>query len=133
MAHVLVADDDGEIRASLCLVLEDAGHTVIEAADGATALAILESSPRALVALLDYRMPEINGTGVLAALADADGRLPARHAVLLFTAANAATLDSTTQALFPGQVVRVIAKPFDVDEILGAVAEAQRTLDVQPR
>ena len=132
MAHVLVADDDDEIRASLRLALEDAGHSVIEAADGATALAILESSPRALVALLDYRMPEINGTGVIAALADADGQLPARHAVLLFTAANAATLNSTTDALFPGQVVRVIAKPFDVDEILSAVAEAEDRLGVQP-
>lgn len=131
MADVLIADDDDEIRASLRLALEDAGHTVIEAADGATALAILESSSRALVALLDYRMPEINGTGVIAALADDEGRLQSHHAVLLFTAANAATLNSTTDVLFPGQVVRVIAKPFDVDEILGAVAEAERTLDGQ--
>jgi len=131
MADVLIADDDEEIRASLRLALEDAGHTVIEAADGATALAILESSPRALVALLDYRMPEINGTGVIAALADDEWRLQSRHAVLLFTAASAATLNSTTDALFPGQVVRVIAKPFDVDEILGAVAEAEHTLDGQ--
>src|SRR5579871_3250476 len=131
MAHVLIADDDNEIRASLRLALEDAGHSVIEAEDGKQALAILESSQQPLVALLDYRMPGINGTGVIAALADADGKLPQRHAVLLFTAANATTLNSTTDALFPGQIVRVIAKPFDVDEILGAVAEAAERLGVQ--
>ncbi len=132
MAHVLIADDEAEIRDSLRLVLEDAGHDVVEAADGATALAILESSPHTLVALLDYRMPEINGTGVLAALADDQGRLKSRHAVLLFTAASASTLNSTTEALFPGQLVRVIAKPFDVDDILQAVAEAESRLSVEP-
>jgi CheY-like chemotaxis protein len=131
MARVLIADDDAAIRASLRFALEDAGHGVIEAADGATALAVLDSSTDPLVALLDYRMPEINGTGVLAALADTEGNLQSRHAIVLFTAANASTLSSTTDALFPGHAVRVIAKPLDVDEIVQAVDEAASRLGSQ--
>jgi hypothetical protein len=64
----------------------------------------------------------------MAALADAEGKLHPRHAVVLFTAANATTLSSTTDVLFPGQAVRIVAKPFDVDDILAAVADAERQL-----
>lgn len=124
MTHVLVADDDEEIRLTLRTLLEDAGHAVTEAENGATALAILESSERPLVALLDYRMPEINGTGVLAALADPEGRLRTRHAVVLLTAANARDLRSAVSGLFEGEPVSVVAKPFDVETVLRAVEEA---------
>jgi CheY-like chemotaxis protein len=126
----LIADDDTEIRATLRIALEDTGYSVIEAADGATALAVLDSSVEPLVALLDYRMPEINGTGVVAALADDEGRLRSRHALVLLTAAHAGMLSSTTAVLFPQQPIPVLAKPFDVDALLQAVADAARQLSL---
>jgi CheY-like chemotaxis protein len=128
IVKVLIADDDTEIRATLRMALEDGGYTVIEATDGATALAVLESSAEPLVALLDYRMPEISGTGVVAALADDEGRLQSRHALVLLTAAHAGMLSSTTAELFPQQPVPILAKPFDVDALLQAVADAARRL-----
>ena len=128
IVKVLIADDDIEIRATLRMALEDGGYAVIEAADGATALAVLESSAEPLVALLDYRMPEINGTGVVAALADDEGRLQSRHALVLLTAAHAGMLTSATAELFPQQPLPVLAKPFDVDALLQAVADAARRL-----
>ncbi len=61
---ILVADDDKDIRSVLALYLEDAGYEVVEAADGAEALRVLEAQDIDLC-LLDIMMPELDGYQVL--------------------------------------------------------------------
>lgn len=64
MGKILVADDDAGIRQSLVRLLEDDGHEVIEAKDGATALEmVVAHNPDVL--LLDHMMPNKNGLQVL--------------------------------------------------------------------
>ena len=62
--RILVADDDKDIRSVLTLYLEDAGYEVVEAADGAEALAALEARDIDLC-LLDIMMPKLDGYQVL--------------------------------------------------------------------
>ena len=61
---VLVVDDDESSRTLLVDLLEFDGHRVIQAADGAEALAIFDRQPVALV-LLDLMMPRVDGFAVL--------------------------------------------------------------------
>jgi len=61
---ILVADDEKDIRSVLALYLEDAGFEVVEAADGAEALRVLEEQDIDLC-LLDIMMPELDGYQVL--------------------------------------------------------------------
>jgi len=63
VASVLVADDDGHIREVVRFALEKAGHSVVEAGDGAEALRILRQEPID-VAVLDIIMPEVDGLEV---------------------------------------------------------------------
>ncbi len=63
MATVLVADDDGHIREVVRYALEKAGYRVIEAADGARALEVVELDNVDLV-VLDIIMPEQDGLEV---------------------------------------------------------------------
>lgn len=64
---VLVADDDGAIRTLVREALAPDGVEVLEAADGAEALALLRAEhPDALV--LDLVMPDVDGFSVLAEL-----------------------------------------------------------------
>jgi DNA-binding response OmpR family regulator len=64
MATVLVVDDDPSIRALLGYVLDDAGHRVTEAADGAEAIKeLLIDAPDLVV--LDLMMPGLDGVEVL--------------------------------------------------------------------
>ena len=63
-ALILVADDEHTIRESLAKVIGDAGFNVVTAADGRQALRLLEKT-NVNVALLDIRMPSINGLEVL--------------------------------------------------------------------
>ncbi len=61
---ILVADDEAEIRELLRLYLEKDGYQVLEAADGRSALSLLEKEEIDM-ALLDIMMPEADGYHVL--------------------------------------------------------------------
>lgn len=66
-ATILIADDDADTRMVLRTVLERRGYHVVEAADGAEALAAAARTPPDLV-LLDLRMPRIHGHDVIRSL-----------------------------------------------------------------
>jgi two-component system, OmpR family, response regulator len=59
--HILIVDDEPEVRRLLRWLLEDEGYTIAEAVDGVDGLAQLRASPYRLVVLLDYKMPHMNG------------------------------------------------------------------------
>ena len=61
---ILIADDEQEIRSLLRLYLEKDGYQVLEAADGRSALSLLEKEEIDM-ALLDIMMPELDGFRVL--------------------------------------------------------------------
>ncbi len=63
MAHILVVDDEKQARGSVRRILEDAGHTVSEAANGKDALAWL-SDHRPDLVVLDIIMPGLSGVEV---------------------------------------------------------------------
>lgn len=68
---ILVVDDDDLLRKSLTESLTEAGFTVIDAAGGQAGLtAALEHHPKLI--LLDYQMPDMNGTEVLTELRNDD-------------------------------------------------------------
>jgi CheY-like chemotaxis protein len=61
-AHILVVEDDPDIRESVVEILEDDGHVVTSAGDGREALDRLQSaSPAPDLILLDLMMPVMSG------------------------------------------------------------------------
>jgi AmiR/NasT family two-component response regulator len=58
--NILIADDEAIIRLGLKQILEEAGHTVYEAENGASALRLAEGCKPDLV-ILDIKMPEMDG------------------------------------------------------------------------
>src|SRR6187402_3181192 len=63
-SDILIVDDDASIRTMLAFVFDDAGYTVVEAADGQEALDALAADAPALM-VLDLMMPGIDGVEVL--------------------------------------------------------------------
>jgi len=61
---VLVVDDEPTVREVVVGYLRRDGHEVFEAADGTTALDLLESNPPDLI-VLDMMLPGVNGLDVL--------------------------------------------------------------------
>lgn len=126
MAHVLVVDDDEDIRLTMRTLLEDVGgHTVLEAANGMHGLQQLRASEQRLVVLLDVLMPGLDGIDVLRAVAT-DEQLATRHAYLLVSASPVATPPDIPVSLKLG--LDVVPKPFDIANLLEAVAQANHRI-----
>jgi two-component system, NtrC family, response regulator AtoC len=118
MLRVLVVDDESLLRWSIAATLADAGHTVVDALDGATALRALRETTKPFdVVLIDYRLPDSNDLNLLANIRQ---RSPS-SAVVLMTAFG--TPDVITGARKLG-VVGVLNKPFDVHVVNRAVIDA---------
>jgi CheY-like chemotaxis protein len=66
--HLLVVDDDEDLRARIRCVLETEGWRVTEAHNGARALALLRTMPLPDLVLLDLVMPGFDGLDVLSEL-----------------------------------------------------------------
>ncbi len=64
MATILVIDDDAAMRRLILRVLKPAGHTLLEAADGAEGLAVLERHDADLV-ITDMLMPRKEGIATM--------------------------------------------------------------------
>jgi CheY-like chemotaxis protein len=115
---VLVIDDDPDIREALSDVLTEEGFRVHDAADGVLALEELARLPRPCVLLLDWKMPRLDGKGLLDAL-QAQGALSGLT-VLVHTAVPKEVRDA--------RVTRVLPKPLDLGivlELLDSQARAQ--------
>ncbi|MDP9464301.1 MAG: response regulator transcription factor [Actinomycetota bacterium] len=108
-ARVLIADDDRAIRDALTRALGLEGYDVVQAVDGTTALALIEST-RPDVAILDVMMPNIDGLTVCRVLRAERNRVP----VLMLTAR---TETPDRVAGLDAGADDYLAKPFDLDEL----------------
>jgi two-component system chemotaxis response regulator CheY len=113
MAKILIVDDSGLSRRSLRKILEPAGHHVIEAEDGISALESYFIDKPDLV-LLDLTMSGMYGVDVLIKLREMDS--DARVIV-----ASADIQSSTREMVQAGGAEAFINKPFTADQVLRAV------------
>jgi CheY-like chemotaxis protein len=126
MAHILIADDEEDLRQTIRYLLESEGHTVSEAADGQRALTMVRDIATPMVVILDVLMPLLNGIDLLRSVA-ADSSLTRRHAYLLLTA-NHRTLIEAAAPVLSALGVGLIRKPFDIDALVEDVARAAARL-----
>jgi two-component system response regulator MprA len=112
-AHVLVIDDDEEIRASLRRGLAFEGFKVTLAADGEEALRSIRDD-RPDLAVLDIMMPGLDGLEVVRRLRQADEQLP----VIMLTARDA--VPDRVTGLEAG-ADDYLVKPFAFSELLARI------------
>ena len=118
-ARVLVVDDEALIRWSLAELLTDGGYAVSEASDGASALA-QASTEQFDAIVLDFRLPDSNDLRLLERIRQLQPNVP----VVMMTAYG--TPEMTSGALELG-AFRVVAKPFDVHDMVNLVAQAHES------
>jgi DNA-binding NtrC family response regulator len=117
---LLVADDDPVARDLLVEILVREGYRVRAAAGGEECVRLAETEPFDL-ALVDLRMPDLDGVDVIKRLAVDQPGLP----VLILTAF--ATMETAIDAIRAG-AYDYLSKPVRIDEIRAAV---RRTLEAQ--
>lgn len=124
---VLIADDDATIRGNLALLLSAEGYEVREAEHGGEAVKILSQS-NVNLALLDLKMPQLDGLGVLRECQEEIEETP----VIVITAFGGGR--EAIEAMKLG-AFDYITKPFDLDEVLFTIRRAltQQALIAQVR
>jgi DNA-binding response OmpR family regulator len=114
MAKILVVDDEPDIVLMLKMSLEDDGHEVITATDGAEGLRLLEEEQPDIV-LCDVMMPVLDGWGVLESKREAGELTP----VIMLSAKTEETDISRAMNLGAREYV---TKPFDLDKVVATVS-----------
>jgi DNA-binding NtrC family response regulator len=123
--QVLIADDEAPARFGLKKALAHPDATILEAGDGAEALALIRSHAPDLV-FLDLNMPGLDGLNVLQELGPA-----ARLTEIVVVTAN----DNLATAV---ECVRLgaadyIAKPYEVEQLRAIVRRVAQRLELQER
>ena len=110
--RILLVDDQQSVREAIALLLSLDNHTVVEAANGAEALALFKPDHFDLV-VTDFQMPEMKGNELAAKIKQAWPAQP----VLMITAyaEQLGDCDNPVDAL--------LSKPFHLEDLRRAMAE----------
>jgi nitrogen regulation protein NR(I) len=123
VAHVLIVDDELNIRRVLAAMLKREGYEVTTAADGEQALAVLQKTPVQVV-VTDLVMPRLSGLELLQRVAAQYPDVP----VIMITAHG--TVDSAVAALKAG-AFDYVTKPFEQEELKKVIAKAARAHEIE--
>ncbi len=119
MLDVLLVEDDDDVRKTITTSLQDAGHRVTEASDGAGATALLASQVFD-VAIYDVNLPKASGLSLARR-----SRSVAPGMAVIVMSADASVADAVMS--IRGGAVDYVKKPFDPDEfaaqVIGPIAE----------
>ena len=111
-SHILVVEDDPDVRRVIVECLSLIGYKVTEAANGSEALAHLATIKPDLV-VVDYAMPDMTGAEVISQARKMFGELP----VILATG----YADMAAVERLAGRP-RILRKPFDIAQLGDAVS-----------
>jgi len=116
-AHrILVVDDEAKMRRVLEMSLRNLGHEVVQAGDGAEALACFDDAPFDVV-LTDLKMPRMDGLQLLRGLRERGEEVP----VIVLTAYG--TIETAVEAMKLGAADYII-RPFEIETVELAVTRA---------
>lgn len=118
MSHILVVDDEPQVRLLLSTCLSQAGYEVSEATDGAEALKVHAVRPVDII-ILDLLMPGKEGLETLMALRKSDNR---PRVIAISGGARSIGADFLPAALKLG-ADRALKKPFRNEDLIAAIEE----------
>ncbi|MBC8229806.1 sigma-54-dependent Fis family transcriptional regulator, partial [bacterium] len=116
---ILVVEDDADVRATLCKILNREGYSTKEAQNGKEALSILRQRNDICVVITDMVMPLMDGIELLQAVRVIHPHVP----VILET--GHATIETAVQAMKEGAYDHIV-KPFSRHDIIKTVEQAMR-------
>ena len=123
MFHILVVEDNADMRELFCTVLSDSGYQCLPAADGVEALEIMDKEYVDLI-VADIMMPNMDGYELTRAVRDAKMELP----ILMVTAKD--QFDDMQKGFRAGTDDYMI-KPINVKELVLRVEALLRRAKIQ--
>lgn len=126
MKTVLLVDDEENLRFALSTWLSGHGLTVLTAATGEEAIAIVRRDPAVAVAVLDVNMPGLNGIETLAAL---KALRPDLESIIV---TGYPTVECALEGMRLG-ASEYLSKPCDIHQLFEVVKKALSRAALNPR
>lgn len=117
MAHILIAEDDRDIRELIQFTLSFAGHNLTMAANGEEAVRLVQQVKPDLI-MMDIRMPKMTGYEACRAIKQID---TVKDIPVVFLSAKGQ--DDEVKTGYEAGAVDYVLKPFSPDELTRRVAE----------
>lgn len=124
-ARILVVDDDESSRYALARILREAGHEVVEASDGASAMTHASEMPDLIT--LDVNLPDMSGLDVCRRL---KGDSQTAHIPIMQVSATFVDAESRVRGL-QGGADAYLAAPVSREEVIATVAALLRIKDAE--
>jgi len=115
--RVLLVEDDPTLRKTFAMLLRTLGDTVTEAEGGRAGLRLLADAPVDLV-LTDLDMPDLSGWDVAR-----ESKALRPHVPVILLTGWGDQVGSGPESGLPPSVDRVLCKPLNVRDLLGAIGE----------
>ncbi len=125
MNHVLIVDDESEIRESLASILSEEGYLTTTAADAAEALALVRDASYDVI-LLDIWLPDRDGLDLLADIR----QLPADRVPEVIMISGHGTIEAAVRATKLG-AYDFLEKPLSLDRTLVVLRNAKRAREMR--
>lgn len=119
--RILVVDDSKTTRKVLARMLKIQQYTVMEAASGQEALALLEADPEIQLVVSDYYMPDIDGFELAR-------RIRRRHPGVRLIGISSSTDRTTSAGFLKAGAHDFISRPFILEELQCRIASNAETL-----
>ncbi len=116
MGHVLVVDDDADVRAVVAKVITKLGHHVWDVADGSEALELLKTTPFDLI-ISDVYMADMDGMELLVRIQQLELGVP----VLVISGGGFKPRDEVLAMAAACGAVATLDKPFTVEQLRDTV------------
>lgn len=123
---ILIAEDDRVSRTLLDSVLQDWGYEVVIARNGVEALDMLQRKDAPNLAILDWMMPEMDGTAVCKSLRE----FSTRHPIYIILLTARGRKEDIIAGLEAG-ADDYVTKPFDREELHARVKVGLRIVELQ--
>ena len=111
-SHVLLVEDDVDMRAMVAQSLRGAGYEVEEASDGRDALAAIKRDPPSVL-ITDCNMPNMSGNELVEQLALDEG----------LRSIPAIVISALAQPPMPANVIVFLTKPFKMAKLEAAIRD----------
>ena len=121
MAHILIAEDERDIRELIQFTLMFAGHQITQAANGAEALELAQKVKPDLI-MMDVRMPKMTGYEACREIKKIDDL---KNIPVIFLSAKGQ--DEEKQTGIEAGAVAYILKPFAPDELTRQISDILKT------
>ncbi|MEI6209756.1 MAG: response regulator [Desulfuromonadales bacterium] len=119
MAHILVIDDEADMRFILTQTLTTDGYTVDSAENGKTAMKLVELNSYDLI-ITDIIMPEMDGVEVIL---EVSKKLPQPRIIAMTGGSDRLNRDMLINLAHRLRAHRVVSKPLDLKALRTAVTE----------